>query len=295
MKPFSLKNYRAGIILFYALVVAALAVAAGYDLKIDIALHNPSGFVANWFSDTGEIPGYLLLLCAGGVLAKCLRSVWLKGLFAVGAIAAGVYLGDYVAGRLFENNDFRFGYGVLYGIGVALLFLLALRFIPVPERLRVPLILMAAIGLCGYGVSSGIINLMKTVWGRVRFRDLTDGYGAFTAWYVINGDTGAHSFPSGHTGSAGVTYFLMFLPYVSEKWQKRRYLCFAAAFAYTSTVAAARLIMGAHYLSDVTVSGAIVFTCVLVSLALYRKLLPRFDGTAAREKRRETPGLSEAG
>ena len=281
MKTFSLKNYRAGIILFYAMAATAMAAATGYDLKIDIALNAPASFVANWFADTGEVPGYLLLLCAGGVLAKCLQNKWLKALFAVGTLGAGVYLGDYVARRLFENNDLRFGYGVLYGLGVALLFLLALRFIPVPERLRIPLLLMAVIGLCGYAVSSGIINLMKMVWGRVRFRDLTDGYGAFTAWYVINGDTGAHSFPSGHTGSAGVTYYLMFLPFVSEKWQKRRYLCFAVAFAYTSVVAATRLVMGAHYLSDVTVGGTVIFTCVLISLAAYRKLLPRFAGKDA--------------
>ncbi|MBQ6066865.1 MAG: phosphatase PAP2 family protein [Clostridia bacterium] len=281
MNTFSLKHYRVGIVLFYALAVAALAVAAVYDLQIDIALNDTSSFIANWLADTGEMPGYLLLLAVGGVLAKCLQNKWLKGLFAVGTVGAGVYLGDYVARRLFENNDFRVGYGVIYGVGVALLFLLALHFIPVPERLVKPLILMAVIGLCAYGMSSGIINLMKTVWGRVRFRDLTDGYEAFTAWYVINGDTGAHSFPSGHTGSAGATYFLMFLPFVSEKWQKRRYLCFAAAFLYTSAVAATRLIMGAHYLSDVTVGGTIVFTCVLAGLAVYQKLLPRFAGTDA--------------
>ena len=64
---------------------------------------------------------------------------------------------------------------------------------------------------------------------------------------------------------------------MSEKWRKRAYLCFAAAFLYTSTVAATRLIMGAHYLSDVAVGGTVIFTCVLVSLALYRKLLPRFS------------------
>ena len=281
MNTFSLKNFRAGIILFYALAAAALGVAAVYDLKIDIALNHTSSFVANWFADTGEMPGYLLLLAVGGVLARCLQNKWLKALFAVGTIGAGVYLGDYVARRLFVNNDFRVGYGVLYGLGAALLFLLALHFIPVPERLRKPLILMAVIGLCGYGLSSGIINLLKMVWGRVRFRDLTDGYGAFTAWYVINGNTGDHSFPSGHTGSAGVTYFLMFLPFVSEKWQKRAYWCFAAAFLYTSVVAATRLVMGAHYLSDVTVGGTVVFTCVLAGLAAYQKLLPRFTATGA--------------
>jgi membrane-associated phospholipid phosphatase len=277
MKTFSLKNYTAEIVTFYVLAAAALGVAAAYDLKLDIALNNTSSFVANWFADTGEIPGYLLMLSAGGILAKCLSNKWLKALFFIGTLGAGVYLGDYVARRLLADTAFRTGYGVLYGLGTALLFLLALHFIPVPERLRKPLVLIALIGLCGYGVSSGIINLMKMLWGRVRFRDLTDGYGAFTAWYVINGNTGAHSFPSGHTGSAGTTYFLMFLPYVSEKWRKRSALCFGAAFTYTTLVAATRLIMGAHYLSDVAVGGTVIFTCVLVCLCVYRKLLPRFS------------------
>lgn len=278
MNTFSLKNCRAGIILFYALAAAALGAAAVYDLQIDIALNNTSSFVANWFADTGETPGYLLMLAAAGVLTRCLQSKWLKGLFFAGTLGAGVYLGDYVSRRLFAASDFRTGYGVLFGLGVAVLFLLALRFIPVPEHIRKPLILMALIGLCGYAVSSGLINLMKTVWGRVRFRDLTEGYGGFTAWYVINGNTGDHSFPSGHTGSAGVTYYLLYLSFVSEKWRKRAWLCFAGAFVYTSTVAATRLVMGAHYLSDVAVGGTVVFTCVLLSLAVYQKLLPRFAG-----------------
>ena len=281
MKPLSLKTYRTEIVLFYVLAAAAMGVAAVYDLKIDIALNNTSSFTANWFADTGEMPGYLLLLSAGSVLAVHLKNRWLKALFVLGTLGAGIYLGDYVSRRLFADTVFRTGYGVLYGLGTAVLFLLVLRLIPVPERLVKPLVLIALIGICGYGVSSGVINLMKALWGRVRFRDLTDGYEAFTAWYTVNGNTGAHSFPSGHTGSAGVSYFLMFLPYASEKWQKRAPLCFAAAFIYTTLVAVTRLIVGAHYLSDVTVGGTVVFTCVLISLAVYRKLLPRFTGAEA--------------
>ena len=276
MKTFSLKNYLTEIVLFYVLAAAALVTAAFYDLKIDIALHDPASFVANWFADTGEMPGYLLMLSVGAVLTKCLQNKWLKALSLIATLAAGVYLGDYVSRRLLADNGLRTGYGILYGLGTALLFLLALRLIPVPERLRKPLILMALLGLCAYGVSSGIINLMKLLWGRVRFRDLGETYEAFTAWWVVNGNTGAHSFPSGHTGSAGTSYFLMFLPFVSETWQKRPALCFGAAFTYTTLVAVTRLVVGAHYLSDVAVGGTVIFTCVLLSLALYQKLLPRF-------------------
>ena len=40
MQTFTLKRYRAGVILIYALAAAALVVAAFYDLKIDIAVNN---------------------------------------------------------------------------------------------------------------------------------------------------------------------------------------------------------------------------------------------------------------
>ena len=272
LKPASLKSYRIEIILFYLLAAGALVAVAFTDLKLDIALNNTSDFISNWFARTGEMPAYCLLLLTSALLSKLLPRPWMRIAAAVACVGCGVYFGLYVARRFFLEDAFRTGCGILYGAGFALVLLLAFRFISVPEPLRKPLICMAVIALAVCAVESGLITLMKEVWGRVRFRDLDGAYSQFTAWYHPNGVNGNRSFPSGHTGSAGMSYLLMLLPFVSDFWRRHRHLAFWLAFCYTTAVAFTRLVMGAHYLSDVTVGGTIAFSCVLIGIKVYESL-----------------------
>ena len=114
---------------------------------------------------------------------------------------------------------------------------------------------------------------MKYLWGRVRFRDLlaAGSYDAFTPWYKINGINGNKSFPSGHTAGAGMSYLMMAFPYLSKKWKNKKTLCFVIPLVYTSVVAFTRLVMGAHYLSDVAMGGIVSFTVVIIAFTLYEK------------------------
>lgn len=275
MKSAGLKSYRLEIIQFYVLAVFAMIAAVFFDLQLDVALNDPSDFLSNWFARTGEMPAYGVLLLGCGMLAKLLPRRWMQCCAGAACVGAGVYFGFYVGRHFFLDDDFRAGCAVLFGAGTALVLLLALHFITVPDRLRRPLLCMAVIGLGVAAAETGLIHLLKLLWGRTRFRDLDSAYSQFTAWYHPNGDTGDHSFPSGHTGSAGMSYLLMLLPYVSDFWRKHRHLAFWLAFCYTSTVAATRLVMGAHYLSDVTVGGVIAFSCVLIGIKIYETLLQR--------------------
>ncbi|MCD7796951.1 MAG: phosphatase PAP2 family protein [Clostridiales bacterium] len=117
------------------------------------------------------------------------------------------------------------------------------------------------------------IEGLKYLWGRVRFRDLlaAGSYDEFTPWYQINGINGNKSFPSGHTAGAGMSYLLMFMPYLSKNKNKSCAVCFLMALIYTSAVAYTRLVMGAHYLSDVTAGGLISFTIVIIAVAIFDK------------------------
>lgn len=272
MKSFSLKKYLPEIVTFYALAIAALIVSSFFDLQIDVAVNNTSNFVANWFAQTGEMPASVFSFIALAFIAKCADKKWLKTLAAVIALGAGGYFGSWFSDRLFEDNAFQTGFGILFGIGTAGVALFVMRFITLPEELKKPIFVLSIVALCALGLQTGLISLMKGVWGRVRFRDLDENFSQFTAWYMINGNTGNHSFPSGHTGSAGMSYAMMFLPFVSEKWRKHKFYCFLIPFAYTTTVALTRLVMGAHYLSDVTIGGVIAFTCVIAGIAVYEKL-----------------------
>ncbi|MDE6659026.1 MAG: phosphatase PAP2 family protein, partial [Eubacterium sp.] len=60
-------------------------------------------------------------------------------------------------------------------------------------------------------------------------------------------------------------------PFVFDKFKDKNQFCFWLACVYTSIVAFTRLVMGAHYLSDVTVGGIVSFSVVLIAMAVLQK------------------------
>ncbi len=271
MKHSLLKLYKREIIAFYICAAVSLAVASFADLKIDILLNHPSDLIANWFEQTGEMPSSLLITVAMAFIMKLANPKWMKWVAGIGCVAGGGYFGDWFGGRLFEDNEFQTAYGIIFGVGFALTVIFVMQFITIPENVRKPLLIIAFVGLGAGALGTGLISLMKGLWGRTRFRSMEAPYNEFTPWYIVNGFNGNHSFPSGHTAGAGVSYQLMLLPFVSEKCKKHKTALFVIAFAFTSVVALTRLVMGAHYLSDVTVGGTISFTCTLLGIAFYEK------------------------
>lgn len=272
MKKSLLSLYKKEIIIFYVLSAVSLLAAAFYDLQIDTIVNNTHSVIAVWFDKTGEMPASLLITTAVAFIVKCSEKIWVKAVGSLAALGAGGYFGTWLGERLFAENEYQFVFSIIFGVGFALTVLLVLHFIEIPEKIKKPLIVISILGLLAAGAETIIVTLMKNLWGRVRFRSLDGNYSQFTPWYVINGVNGNHSFPSGHTGSAGMSYLLMLLPLVSEKCRKYKTLLFAGGFFYTSLVAATRLMMGAHYLSDVTVGGMISFSLTLVVIAVYEKI-----------------------
>ena len=71
------------------------------------------------------------------------------------------------------------------------------------------------------------------------------------------------SFPSGHTSVCAMTMFgVVLFPFITGKELKRQVLYFYLAMAYTIFVAFTRLLVGAHYLSDVGMGGLITLVCL---------------------------------
>lgn len=265
-----LKRYRYGILLFYVSAAAALVCAYFYDLPLDIRLNNPANVFAIWLKNTGEIPAYLVCPAAGILLMLLCKKTWQKVCGALVNLGGSVYLGIYLGDAFFLEEN-RTLFGALWGVGFALLFFFFSRFITVPKKYKQTLIILSVLGICVLAAELLLTSGMKMLWGRVRYRDLlaAGSTEAFTSFLTVNGFNGNKSFPSGHTASAAVSYLAMFLPQLSRKCREHAWLCFAAPFVYTSLVAYTRLVMGAHYLSDVTVGGAVCFTCVIVSMKLY--------------------------
>lgn len=271
-----LKYYKKPIICFYILFAIAMAAAAVYDLALDIRLNNPENLFALWLRNTGEVPSRLICPLAGTVFFYAAANRWEKAAGFLLALGGSAYLGYYF-GKYFFLAENRMLFSLLWGIGFGMSALLVGSLIPrqTMKKLKtaawVGVLVMTAQLLCVEG--------LKYLWGRVRFRDLiaAGNYDAFTSWLHPNGINGHKSFPSGHTAGAGMSYLMMLLPFCANRFQNRERLCFLLPFAYTSLVAFSRLILGAHYLSDVAMGGAVSFTIMLLALKLCEKRFPEAD------------------
>lgn len=268
-----LKKYRIEIIVFYVLAAVALIFAAFYDLKIDIRLNDPDNIFANWFYRTGEMPARLLCPIAGALIVFCADKVWQKIIGGAICIGGSAYFWYYF-GKYFFNDTYKMPYSIIFGVGFGLVLLFACSFVHIPDKYKLTLLLASVIGLAVLALQLSTVEVMKNLWGRVRYRDLLNDVtlDRFTPFYVINGKNGNKSFPSGHTASAGMIYLSMLLPMINEKLKKYKSLFFTVSIVYTSVVAFTRLVMGAHYLSDVTVGGIIAFTYVVIGIKVYEKM-----------------------
>lgn len=160
-----------------------------------------------------------------------------------------------------------------------------------------------------------LIMLVKDPVGRMRFRAINSSVGqalinggqvaGYTPWYIANGQPdssiietfvanypGAEdafkSFPSGHTCAAGMAYALIMLPDVVDFKHKKgaKIACWVVPVLITGLVAISRIVVGAHYMSDVTFGGTIAFVSFIIAreifvckgshfFALFPKLAPK--------------------
>lgn len=122
------------------------------------------------------------------------------------------------------------------------------------------LIIVALVGIATVFIAQLMIGDMKTLWGRFRPYEMTTVSGKvmneFTPWYHMNGVNGHNSFPSGHTMSGWLfLYLALFVPRHHIETQKKMVI-FGLAMGILTAISRVRI--GAHWLSDVTVSSILV-------------------------------------
>lgn len=122
-----------------------------------------------------------------------------------------------------------------------------------------------------------LIEVIKGPVGRMRFRamNLINDFSYFTPWYQVSEakdallnvssisvpKDGFKSFPSGHTFAAGVSYVLICMPCLYEKFNNKKWtiIWYLIPICFTGLVGLSRIVVGAHFLSDVLVGGTIAY------------------------------------
>ena len=297
------------IALFVVIFVAMVLIATFYDLEISkiltkYGLKEGEYFSYNgfglFFEVVGSGPIYLMGSIAGVIFfwwGARKEKQWVKILVPiVGAIAvfAGLYLftNDFF-GYLGEHTANQAGMGKLYVKCLAGLLALIMSVLLVVSWSKIKpaqndkLLKLVFVILCGI-VGYLIIHFIKGPIGRVRFRTMnymgdTD-FSYYTRWYVVNGkrnivpdpngvavSDSCKSFPSGHTFSAAMIYALVCLPDLLENWNKKwiKIVLWIGTIGFTATVAISRILVGAHYMSDVLFGGTIGFGCMMIGREIF--------------------------
>ena len=269
-----------------ALVAVLFVIGGIFDLSISQAAYQPNNVMAKVMQCVGPFPPFVIVAATFALLFFSLdetkKALVFKKLICVGAVVASYLLFGFVGSEAYlEKLLFR----ILAGVGAAVVLtpitFFALRNIAEEKRKR--LLLLFVFGSVVAVISSLIsVNVLKFIWGRPRYyeMDATGSFDAFSPWFKINGFSlhGHHSFPSGHVCAASNLFAFCAFGEVFPSSKRREVRVAFIAVLYTFIMAYSRIVLGAHFLSDVTGGFFIGFLTYAVARYFFFK---RFGGAFA--------------
>lgn len=257
----------------FAAGLALLLIFTFTDLQISMAIAKKPAW-ARVFEVVGEIPFTTLTAAACALLFRfrTRKNTALNVLAAAGSgllFAAIAAMGGFMTYNYLRENLAHVSpvWAVVIGLAIAALGIWIAR--SVPGENRALALKYAATALLYFLLVILIMNSVKTVWGRMRFREMTDPVNEFTRWYQIVPRGGFNniyaSFPSGHSMNSAGVILLMLLPPMIPALKGREKLLHILVYVWCAVVGISRVFMSAHFSSDVTVG-------VLLSLAIFEVL-----------------------
>lgn len=262
------KKERIGV---FGVGMILLAVFTFTDLQISQAVFTKNLY-GRIFEVVGELPFVFLATAAACLLfrfrAKPNRAVSvLLGILSAALTVLLAWMGGFMTVNYLKDNIGRDLPGFLPAlIGVVILALAILLTRKVPRERGREAVTYAITAVFYFIAVLIVMNALKSIWGRMRMREMTDPLTQFTPWYVINDHTGEFnkyaSFPSGHTMNSAAVILLTMLPSFLPSLRGKEKALRIAAYVWIVLVGFSRVVMGAHFASDVTVGA-------MLSLALF--------------------------
>lgn len=311
------KNALVPIILFVVVFAALLITATFTDLQVSKILTSgvlPEGqyyaqdFFGVMFECVGSSPVYLIMAFAFQIwfwysrrfIKKHPLSEVLCALCAILSVVADYICVNDSVGYVFEHfgaekESFLTGISIFYAVIITVVSLFAVRNFSddsIKKLCRFAFAVVAVVAL-----ANATVNLVKIPMGRMRFRAMNTigDFSKFTRWYVPNGQMdkdlmrqlfgttdACKSFPSGHTCAAGMSYcLLMLIDVLDIKSKRKKAALWIGTIAFTGIVAVSRIMVGAHFFSDVLMGGTIAF----VSMVIFREIIIRKGATVKSLKK----------
>ncbi len=267
--PCRIKNMRITKVerfVIYPLLIASLVLFAFYDLNITHALYNPKSLFGRIGENLAEMPFQLLCVFACCLLfkyrdrsSKSHDIVW--GIFFV---ALAIFFSGYSGGRFISySKSYGWNKTLRWGVAVGISALhfaigaLCAHFAKADSPRKA--VAFSLFVLIMWILSFLMMNGLKFLWHRPRWRYIVtlegdpDQY--FVPVYILGCNGGLSSdfasFPSGHTINAVGVISISLLGYVFPKFDKSSFLLRVFAYIWATLCAISRIILGAHFASDV--------------------------------------------
>ena len=139
-------------------------------------------------------------------------------------------------------------------------------------------------------VANLLVAVIKEPMGRMRYRAMNSdagqvmgGFDNFTKWFVSTDNNkifdskalfgysdAFKSFPSGHTCAAGMVYgAIMLIDVLELKKTWHKVAIWSSTIVATGLVAISRIVVGAHFFSDVLMGGTIAFLSMILAREIF--------------------------
>ena len=291
-----MKQIRLYLYITLGVFLALFIVGTFLDLQINQALFSNKNTFGLVVSVIGTTPGYgMFAIIGGGFLTLFFKKEeykkWIRILFLVACIGC-LGASTYFAGReYFGPNGFYWVASSFWGYFIAFPVMVGLTYLGFSLMKNVDnkylwIILLVALVAFAFALTAGV-TLFKSIFHRPRYRTIMAEYPniPYFAWYercssykgymASFGLTSEEfkSFPSGHAAaSMGVPLIALFLPIIDEKYRKYRLPVFIGGFVFALLVMFSRMLVGAHFLSDVSMGAMLVAICMVIGVEILHSL-----------------------
>jgi membrane-associated phospholipid phosphatase len=252
-------------------VILIWSILAGYfaftDLQLSIWFVNTSSGWAKFLEDFGEVPGLLVLYSGTFISMLHFLSSNIKFKFPLMLLLflVATFISIYFIAIVFRNAIIVYSFINNNLIFISILFLsLNLFAVYLLRNTRLSKLTLeygkqsVLLGFWGYLV---VIQPIKHIWGRIRFRDLDSFYSNFTPWFLPNGINGNQSFPSGH---AAMSWMILPILMLTPDNTLFRSIIILFIIIWGLIVPVSRVVIGAHYASDALFGACIIILSYLI-------------------------------
>lgn len=238
---------------YFAISLILILIATFYDFKIAEYLYNPTSLFGIFFAGYGILPLIIGLMFFG-------LTIYFRKNKIIGVLI--IFLVYLFSVKFAQKNGINFSTETVFLLNMVIYFIPTIylyKYFKNDDDLLRKVLLMLVLIILQYS----IVHLIKIFWLRPRMIYILASNQKFLPWYIkgnyienISNIDYILSFPSGHTSSSACVLALLF--FKNNKFTK------LLSVLFIISVALSRMILGMHFLSDVTFGSLITFICFIV-------------------------------